>query len=60
MDYTVKISELKLGSIKRYEALKLFSRYIFQGNDNFAVFADSANIIVHKVNFLLQTMKLSW
>ena len=68
MDYAVKISELKLCSIQRYYASKLLFSYIFHGNDLifstemtiFAVFADSANIIAYKVNFLLQTMKSSW
>ena len=55
MDYTVKISELKLGSIRSY-----FSPIFSTEMTIFAVFADSANIIAYKVNFLLQTMKSSW
>ena len=57
MDYAVKISELKLGSIQRSETLKLFFSYIFPGIDNFCRFCWLSKIFK---SFLLQTMKSSW
>jgi len=38
VDYDVKISELKLCSIQRYDASKLLFSHVFHGNDNFCRF----------------------
>ena len=53
MNYAVKTLELNLGSIQRYKALDFPTKVTI-----FSVFADSANIIPYKVNFL--TMKSNW
>ena len=60
MEYAVKISELKLCSIQRYSASLLLLHIFSTEMTIFAVFADSANIIAYKVNFLLQAIKSSW
>ena len=59
MDYAVKISEIKLVQSKDTRLQSYFSHIFSTEMTIFAVFADSANIIANKVNFLLQTMKSS-